>query len=147
MQIGIIGLPNSSKTTIFNALTRGQIETASFSSGKFEVHTAMVDVPDPRVETLASMFNPRKVTRARVQYNDIAGLAKGIGEKGGLDGSLLNQITQNEALVHVVRAFEDPNIPHAHETVEPARDLNILDTELILSDLGVVDRRLERKQD
>lgn len=143
MQIGIIGLPNSGKTTIFNALTRGQVETAAFSSGKIEVHTAMVDVPDPRVETLAKMFNPRKVIHARVQYNDIAGL-KGIGEKGGLDGNLLNQITQNDALLHVVRAFDDPDVPHIQETVDPARDIETLDTELILSDLGVVERRLDR---
>ncbi len=144
MQIGIIGLPNSSKTTIFNALTRGKIETAAFSSGKLEIHTAMVDVPDPRVDTLSKMFNPRKTTRAQVQYNDIAGLARGIGEKGGIDGNLLNQIVQNDALLHVVRAFEDATVPHIEETVDPARDLEILDTELILSDLAVVERRLER---
>jgi ribosome-binding ATPase len=144
MQIGIIGLPNSGKTTIFNALTRGQEETTAFSSGKIEVHTAMVDVPDSRVETLAKIFKPRKIIHARVQYNDIGGLTKGIGEKGGLDGSLLNQITQNDALLHVVRAFEDPNVPHIQETIDPSRDLEILDTELVLSDLGVVERRLQR---
>jgi hypothetical protein len=144
MQIGIIGLPNSTKTTIFNALTRGQIETAAYSSGKLEVHTAMVDVPDPRVDTLSKMFNPRKTTCAQVQYNDIAGLARGIGEKGGLDGNLLNQIVQNDALLHVVRAFEDETVPHIEETIHPERDLEILDTELILSDLAMVERRLER---
>ncbi len=144
MQIGIIGLPNSSKTTIFNALTRGRIETAAYSSGKLEVHTAMVDVPDPRVDILSKMFNPRKTIRAQVQYNDIAGLARGIGEKGGMDGNLLNQIVQSDALLHVVRAFEDPNVPHIEETIDPARDLEILDTELILSDLVIVERRMER---
>jgi ribosome-binding ATPase len=144
MQIGIIGLPNSSKTTIFNALTRGRIETAAFSSGKLEIHTAMVDVPDPRVDTLSKMFSPKKSTRTQVQYNDIAGLARGIGEKGGIDGTLLNQIVQNDALLHVVRAFEDPTVPHIEETIDPARDLEILDTELILSDLAVVERRLDR---
>src|SRR5512136_1822610 len=117
MQIGIIGLPNSTKTTIFNALTRGQIETGTYASGKLEVHTAMVDVPDVRVDVLAKMFNPRKVTRAQVKYNDIAGLARGIGEKGGMDGSLLNQLVQNDALLQVVRAFEDPNVPHIEETI------------------------------
>jgi GTP-binding protein YchF len=144
MQIGIIGLPNSTKTTVFNALTRGQIETAAYSSGKLEIHTAMVDVPDPRVGVLAKMFNPRKITYAQVKYNDIGGLQRGIGEKGGMDGNLLNQIVQNDALLHVVRAFEDPNVPHIEETVDPRRDLEILDTELILSDLAVVERRLER---
>lgn len=144
MQIGIIGLPNSSKTTIFNALTRGRIETAAYSSGKLDVHTAMVDVPDPRVDILSKMFNPRKTIRAQVQYNDIAGLARGIGEKGGMDGNLLNQIVLSDALLHVVRAFEDPNVPHIEETIDPARDLEILDTELILSDLVIVERRMER---
>lgn len=144
MQIGIIGLPNSSKTTIFNALTRGQIETTAYSSGKLEVHTAMVDVPDPRVDTLSKMFNPRKTTRAQVQYNDIAGLARGIGEKGGLDGTLLNQLVQSDALLHVIRAFEDDTVPHIETTIHPERDLEILDTELILSDLAMVERRLER---
>jgi GTP-binding protein YchF len=146
MQTGIIGLPNSGKTTVFNALTRGQIETAAYSSGKLEVHTAMVDVPDPRVGILSRMFNPRKTIYAQVQYNDIAGLARGIGEKGGMDGNLLNQIVQNDALLHVVRAFEDPNVPHIEETVDPQRDIEILDTELLLSDLAVVERRLERLQ-
>lgn len=144
MQIGIIGLANASKTTIFNALTRGQIETAAYSSGKLEVHTAMVDVPDARVETLSKMFQPKKTTRAQVQYNDIAGLARGIGEKGGMDGTLLNHIVQNDALLHVVRAFDDPNVPHIEETIDPQRDLAILDTELILSDLAVVERRIAR---
>jgi GTP-binding protein YchF len=146
VQIGIIGLPNSTKTTIFNALTRGQIETAAYSSGTLEIHTAMVDVPDPRVDVLSNMFSPRKTTRTQVQYNDIAGLQRGIGEKGGLDGTLLNQIAQNDALLHVVRAFEDETIPHIEETVDPKRDLEILDTELILSDLAVVERRLQRLQ-
>lgn len=144
MQIGIIGLPTSGKTTIFNALTRGTAQTAAYSSGKLDVHTAMVDVPDPRVDILSKMFNPRKTIHARVQYNDIAGLSKGIGGKDGMDGNLLNQIMLNDAIVHVVRAFDDPSIPHSLESVDPVRDLDILDTELVLSDLGVVERRLAR---
>ncbi len=172
MQIGIIGLPLSGKTTIFNALTRGQAQTAAFSSGKLEVHTAVVDVPDARLAALAAMFNPRKVVRAQVQYNDIAGLARGIGENreasrrgGGMDGnssteftlrnegltaSLLNQIAQNDALLYVIRAFVDANVPHTESafsiegTIDPARDLQTLETELILSDLGIVERRSGR---
>lgn len=144
MQIGIIGLPLSSKTTIFNALTRGNAPTATFSSGKFEVHNAVVDVPDPRVDVLSGMFKPRKTIYARVQYSDIAGLAKGVGEKGGLEGALLNEIAKNDALLLVIRAFEDENVPHVEGDVNPARDLDILETELILSDLAIVERRLER---
>lgn len=144
MQLGIIGLPLSGKTTIFNALTRGHAEVAGFASGKLQIHSATVQVPDKRVDVLSAMFKPRKTVYAQVQYNDIGGLARGIGEKGGLDGNLLNQIVQNDALVHVVRAFDDPNVPHLEGSVDPARDIALLDTELILSDLGVVERRLER---
>jgi GTP-binding protein YchF len=144
MQLGIIGLPLSGKTTIFNALTRGHADVANFASGKLQVHTASVQVPDPRIDVLTKMFNPRKTIYAQVVYNDIAGLQRGIGEKGGIDGNLLNQIVQNDALVHVVRAFENDNVPHLEGSVNPARDLTLLDTELILSDLGVVERRIER---
>lgn len=144
MQIGIIGLPLSGKTTIFNALTRGHADVANFASGKLQVHTASVQVPDERIDILTRMFNPRKTIYAQVVYNDIAGLARGIGEKGGMDGSLLNQIAQNDAIVHVVRAFDDDNVPHLEGSINPARDLELLDTELVLSDLGVVERRIER---
>lgn len=144
MQIGIIGLPLSGKTTIFNALTHGHADVANFASGKLQVHTASVQVPDGRIDILSKMFNPLKTIYAQVVYNDIAGLARGIGEKGGMDGSLLNQIVQNDAIVHVVRAFDDDNVPHLEGSINPARDLEMLDTELILSDLGVVERRIER---
>ncbi len=143
MQIAIIGLPNSTKTTIFNALTRGNRETSAFSTGQFEVHTAIVDVPDPRVDKLSAMFRPRKTTYAKVTYVDIAGLAKGVSE-GGLSGPLLNTISQSDALLHVVRAFEDADVPHAEGSVSPRRDLGIIDTELLLSDLIIVERRIER---
>ena len=126
MHIAIIGLPNSTKTTIFNALTRGDLETAAFSSGQFDVHSATVDVPDERVDRLSAMFKPRKTTYAKVTYADIAGLAKGVGE-GGLSGPLLNTLSQSDALLHVVRAFEDPDVPHVEGSVDPCRDLSILD--------------------
>src|SRR5512137_2565944 len=145
MQIAIIGLPNSTKTTIFNALTRGNLETSAFSSGIFEVHTAIVDVPDPRVDRLSAMFVPRKTTCAQVTYADIAGLGKGVGE-GGLSGPLLNTLSQSDALLHVVRAFEDPDVLHVEGSVDPCRDLSILDGELMLSDMIIVERRIERLQ-
>jgi GTP-binding protein YchF len=145
MHIAIIGLPNSTKTTIYNALTRGDRETTSFSSGQFEVHTGIVDVPDNRVDRLSAMFRPRKTAYARVTYADIAGLGKGVSE-GGLSGPLLNTISQSDALLHVVRAFEDPDVPHTEGSVDPCRDLAILDGELLLSDLIIVERRIERLQ-
>ena len=127
MQIGIVGLPNSTKTTIFNALTGSQEETSITSSGKIEVHTAMVKVPDPRVDRLSEIFHPRKTTYARVQYNDIAGLRSGLGQDGALDGQLLNAISQSDALLHVVRAFEDDRIPHPIGGVDALRDQALLE--------------------
>ncbi len=144
MQIGIIGLPTSGKTTVFNALTRGTVPVEAFSSGKLEIHTASIPVPDERVEVLSRMFKPRKTIHAQVQYNDIGGLARGIGEQGGIEGNLLNQIVQNDGLVLVIRAFQNPEVPHLEGSVNAQRDLETLDTELILSDLGVVERRIER---
>jgi hypothetical protein len=145
MHIAIIGLPNSSKTTVFNALTRGYHDTAAFSSGQFEVHTATVDVPDSRVDRLVDMFKPRKTTCAKVTYADIAGLAKGVSQ-GGLSGPLLNTIGQSDALLHVVRAFEDLTVAHEEGHIDPARDVAIVDGELLLSDLIIVERRIERLQ-
>ena len=143
MQIAIIGLPNSTKTTIFNALTRANLETTAFSSGLFEVHTAVVDVPDGRVDKLSAMFKPRKTIYAKVTYADIAGLAKGVGA-GGLSGPLLNTLSQSDALLHVVRAFEDPDVPHSEGSIDPCRDISIIDDELLLSDQIIVERRIER---
>jgi GTP-binding protein YchF len=147
MQIGIIGLPNSTKTTIFNALTHSQVETAAYSSGRVETHTATVRVPDPRIDRLSAMFQPRKTTYAQIQYNDIAGLRVGIGQEGGLSGPLLNAVAQNDAFLQVVRAFEDENVPHPGGSVNPARDLAAMDFELLFSDLVIVDRSMERLSD
>jgi GTP-binding protein YchF len=144
MQIGIIGLPNSTKTTIFNALTHSQVETAAYSSGQVETHTATVRVPDPRVDHLSAMYKPRKTTYAQIQYNDIAGLRVGIGREGGLSGPLRNVLAQNDAFLHVVRAFEDQSVPHPADSVNPARDLEALDFELLFSDILIVDRSMER---
>ncbi len=145
MHIGIIGLPQSGKTTIFNALTRGTVATPAFgSSGRMEVHTASVYVPDERVDRLSAMYKPKKTTYAQVHYKDIAGLAKGLGESGGLAGPLLNEMSQNDALLHVVRAFADPNVLHPEGSVDPARDVDLVEIELMLSDMIVINKRLER---
>lgn len=144
MQIGIIGLPGSTKTTIFGALTHRDVVTRPFSSGKFETQTAVVEVPDPRVDRLSALFQPRKTTRAQVQYNDIAGLDAGVNRSGGFSPALLNAIAVNDALLHVVRAFEDESVPHIRGSVNPQRDLRDLDSELLLADLAVVEHRIER---
>lgn len=140
MRIGIIGLPNSGKTTIYNALTRSQIETGAFSTGQMEIHTAVVNVPDPRVDTLTQMFKPRKTIHAQVIYNDIAGLAKG----GTVSGPLLNAIAANDVLMLVARSFEDEDVAHPDNRIDPARDFAAVETEFILNDMSVIENRLTR---
>jgi hypothetical protein len=142
MKLGIIGLPQSGKTTLFNALTRGTQPTG-IATGKIEVHTAVVDVPDPRVDKLAAMFKPRKTIYTKVTYADIAGLDASAG-KSGISGTLLNQLTQMDGLIHVVRCFEDENVPHINGSVNPQRDLAAMDSEFVLNDLIAVERKLER---
>lgn len=142
MRLGIIGLPQCGKTTLFNALTRGTHPTGAVS-GKMEVHTAVVDVPDPRVDRLSTMFNPRKTIYAKVTYADIAGLDGSAG-KAGISGVLLNQLTQMDGFIHVVRCFEDENVPHISGNVNPQRDLDAMDSEFILNDLIAAERKLER---
>lgn len=147
MRIGIIGLPNSGKTTIFNVLTGGSAPTAAYTGGTFQVNTAAVAVPDERVEALSQLYNPKKITHARVEYADIAGLGSNTeaGKRSvGLSGELINAIANNDALLHVVRAFEDESVPHPLESVDPARDIASLDAELTFSDLSKIENRLER---
>jgi len=143
MQIGIIGLPNSGKTTVFNALTGLTRPTSAVTATKLEIHTGTVDVPDPRVQRLAEICKKCRKIHAQVTYADIAGLEKGIG-RTGLSGPLRNQISQMDAFVHVVRTFDDPRVPHVEGSVNPQRDIMILDTEFILSDLVAIEKRLER---
>ena len=112
MQIGIIGLPNSTKTTIFNALTRSQVETAAYSTGQVETNTAMVAVPDPRVDRLAPCSARARRPTPRSSTTTSPACASGIGQEGGLSGPLLNAVAQNDAFLHVVRAFEDEDVPH-----------------------------------
>jgi GTP-binding protein YchF len=142
MKLGIIGFPQSGKTTIFNAVTRGNAPTTA-SAGRIEIHTAVVDVPDGRVDKLSAMFKPRKTIYAKVTYADIAGLDSGAA-KSGLAGPLLNQLTQMEGLIHVVRCFTDDNVlPHSG-SVAPSRDIASMNGELLLNDLIAVERKLER---
>ena len=144
MKLGIIGLPGAGKTTIFNALTRGDAPTGQSMGGRFDVLTAIVDVNDERVEVLTEMFHPQKKTSARITYTDVAGLQKGAGANGGMNGALLNHLAAMDGLVHVVRAFESDLAPHPDGSVDPQRDLEALDMELLLNDLVVVEKKIEK---
>ena len=147
MKLGIIGLPSSGKTTIFNALTKGDAPTGQSMGGRFEVLTAVVDVYDERVDILTEMFNPKKTTFAKITYTDVAGIKKGANEGGGMSGELLNHLSGLDGFVHVVRAFESDLAPHPDGSVDAARDLEALDTEFLLNDLGIVERRMEKIED
>ncbi len=142
MRLGIIGLPQSGKTTVFNALTRGD-QPVNMSGGRIEVHTAVVDVPDGRVDQLSNLFKPKKTIYAKVTYADIAGL-EGSASKSGISGQLLNQLSQMDGFVHVVRCFENPNVSHPAGSVDPRRDIAAMDAELLLNDLIAVERKLEK---
>jgi len=142
MQLGIIGLPQSGKTTLFNALTRGDRPT-EISGGRVEVHTAVVDVPDGRIDQLVKIFEPKKIVHAKVTYADIAGLEGKSSEKG-ISGPLLNTLSQMDGFIHVVRHFNNPRVPHSAGSVDPQRDFTDMETELILNDLILVERKLAR---
>jgi GTP-binding protein YchF len=144
MRLGIIGLPQSGKTTIFNALTRGH-QPVTTSGGRFDVHTAVVDVPDARVDQLSRLFKPEKTIYAKVTYADIAGLDGSAG--GGISGPLLNQLAQMDGYLHVVRCFDDPNAPHPAGSVDPRRDIAAMDAELLLNDLIAVERKRDRLEE
>jgi GTP-binding protein YchF len=143
MRLGIIGLPNSGKTTIFNALTRQELPTGAATSGQFEVHTAVVSVPDPRIDRLSAMYNPRKTIYTTITYADIGGLDKGISE-GGLKGQFRNELAQADGFVHVIRAFEDDTVPHPYGDIDPQRDLETLNGEFLLADMVMVEKRIEK---
>ena len=145
MRLGIIGLPQSGKTTLFNALTRGDQPT-TLSGTRFEVHQAIVDVPDLRVDHLTEIFRPEKTAYARVTFADIAGLESG-ATKTGISGQLLNQLSQMDGFVHVVRCFSAMMIPHPAGSVDPLRDIASMDAELLVNDLILVERKLERLAD
>lgn len=145
MKLGMFGLPQSGKTTLFNALTRGSQPTGTVT-GKIEIHDAVVDVPDNRVDVLTDMFNPKKKIYAKVNYADIAGLDGSAG-KNGISGELLNKLTQMDGFIHVVRCFQNEMVPHPSGSIDPERDILTMENEFILNDLISVEKKLERLSD
>ena len=142
--IGIIGLTKSGRTTIFNALTKGKADTGSYTREAKAPHVGVAKVPDPRLKTLADMFHPKKITPAEVRYIDIGASVKDLAEAKGIGGELLNQLSNVDAIIHVVRAFTNESIPHIEGSLDVERDIATINLELAFSDLVIIERRLEK---
>lgn len=144
MKLGIVGLPNVGKSTLFNALTGAGAESANYPFCTIDPNVGVVAVPDKRLDALAEMYAPEKYTPATVEFFDIAGLVKGASQGEGLGNKFLSHIRECDAILHVVRCFQDSNIIHVDGSVDPIRDVETINYELILSDLEIIDRRIER---
>jgi GTP-binding protein YchF len=148
MKIGIVGLPQVGKTTIFKLLTQGRVDTSSWGNVR-EAHIGVAQVPDARLDRLAEIVNPKKITYASIEYVDLPGISRGEG-KAALEGqnrdmgTYLNSLKNVDTLLHIVRGFDDPNIPHVEGSVDPRRDIELFEIEMIFSDLAIVEKRLER---
>jgi GTP-binding protein YchF len=142
--VGIVGLPNVGKTTLFNALTRAGAGVASYAFSTVEPNTAMVEVPDRRLDVLASMYKPKKVTPTVMKFVDVAGLVAGASRGEGMGNLFLSHIRELDALAMVVRCFADPNVQHIDSSINPQRDIGMVNLELALADLDVVNKRRER---
>lgn len=144
MKLGIVGLPNVGKSTLFNAITKAGAESANYPFCTIEPNVGVVSVPDKRLDVLQEIYNSKRKVYAMVEFYDIAGLVKGASKGEGLGNKFLSHIREVEAIVHVVRCFEDDNIVHVEGSVDPIRDIETINLELIFADLEVLERRIER---
>ncbi len=144
MKLGIVGLPNVGKSTLFNAITNAGAQSANYPFCTIEPNVGMVMVPDKRLDKLREMYEPNKFTPATIEFVDIAGLVRGASKGEGLGNKFLSNIREVDAVVHVVRCFEDGDIIHVEGSIDPQRDIETIDLELILSDIEVLDRRIDK---
>ena len=144
LEVGIVGLPNVGKSTLFNAITKAGAEAANYPFCTIEPNVGVVDVPDARLAVLAEMFGSKRILPAAMRFVDIAGLVAGASKGEGLGNKFLSHIRQVDAIAQVIRCFDDPNITHVAGSVDPVRDIEIINTELCLADLESVDKRLQR---
>ena len=144
MKLGIVGLPNVGKSTLFNAITNAGAEVANYAFCTISPNVGMVSVPDARLDYLAELYEPKKKTPAVIEFVDIAGLVKGASKGEGLGNKFLSNIRATDAIVHVVRCFDDENVMHVEGTTDPLRDIEIIDLELIMADMEMVERRIEK---
>lgn len=144
MKLGIVGLPNVGKSTLFNSLTKAGAESANYPFCTIDPNVGVVPVPDERLQKLAALYNSAKITPAVIEFVDIAGLVKGASKGEGLGNQFLSNIREVDAIVHVVRCFDDPNVVHVDGSVNPLRDIETIDLELIFSDMEILERRIAK---
>ena len=144
MKIGIVGLPNVGKSTMFNAITNAGAECANYPFCTIEPNVGVVPVPDERLDNLTKMYNPQKTTHAVIEFVDIAGLVKGASKGEGLGNKFLSHIREVDSIVEVVRCFEDPNVVHVDGSIDPLRDIETINLELIFADIETIDKKIER---
>ncbi len=144
MKLGIVGLPNVGKSTLFNAITKAGAESANYPFCTIDPNIGIVSVPDERLDRLAEMYHPKKVVHTAIEFVDIAGLVKGASKGEGLGNKFLSHIREVDAIVHVVRCFVDPNIVHVDGSIGPARDIETINLELIFADLEMLEKRIDR---